>query len=139
MVSVKEILHGLKQKALTVCDNVCEQERPSATDSKLKEFVVVSIPVAIHEGVIGAVLDWWVHTTVEFEVYIKDKATSKNPNQMDIPRSDEIMRGLLDIFPFKIEGTDHTYNIFDPTVLYVGRTDNNGYHKTLIQATLTTI
>lgn len=136
MISVKDILQGIKTEVLTVCDTVYTQERPTATDNKLKAFVVVSLPVAFHEEVIGMVLDWWVHTTVQFEVFVKDKATNANPNQMDIPKTDTLLQDICGLFPMKVEGESHTYNIVDPDVLYIGRFDENGFHKTLIQATL---
>lgn len=139
MVSIKEILQGLKTNALTVCDTVYTQTRPSATNKKLNSFIVVSLPAALSEEIIGAVLDWWVHTIVYFEIYVKDKSTSANPDQVNIPESDKLITDVVNLFPIIIQGKEHTYTIADPDVMYFGRPDGNGFHETLIQATLTTI
>lgn len=139
MISIKEILQGLSTKAKTVCSTVYTQERPTAVAGGLNQFVVVSTPVGFHEEVHGAKLSWWTHTTVQFAIYVKDKATAANPNQMNIPSSDTIMQGIMDLIPFTIEGSTNTYNVVDPEILYAGRSDGNGFHVTLIQATLNTL
>lgn len=139
MVSIKEILQGLKDKALTVCSKVYTQERPTATDDGLASFIVVSVPTSLYEEIEGMSIGWWTHTAVQFEIYTKDKATAANPNQMNIPKSDSMFCDIMNLFPFTIQGQDVVYNVKSPEVLLVGRSDGNGFHFTLIQATLTTI
>lgn len=139
MVSIKEILQGLSTQAKTVCQTVYTQERPTATSGGLTSFIVVSLPTSFQEEIHGAKLSWWTHTVVQFSIYVKDKATAANPNQMNIPSSDTITQGIMDMIPFTIEGSTNTYNVVNPEIVYTGVSDGNGFHVTLIQATLNTL
>ena len=139
MVSITDILRGMKTQALTVCDTVYTQERPTAVSGELRRFIVVGIPTSMREEVMCSVYDWWTHCIVQFEIYVKDMMTNANPNQLNVVGADDLFRDVLSLFPFVIEGDEHRYHVTRPDVVYVGKTDDNGFHKTLIQAELSTI
>lgn len=139
MVSIKEILQGLSTQAKTVCQTVYTQERPTATSGSLTSFIVVSLPTSFQEEIHGGNLSWWTHTVVQFSIYVKDKATAANPNQMNIPLSDTLVQGVLETMPYTITCSTNTYNVVNPEIVYTGVSDGNGFHVTLIQATLNTL
>lgn len=139
MISVNDILKELKEACKAVCTTVDLQERASATNEGRNVFCVVSLPVSINDRVCGYHYDWFAKTGVEFEIYVKDRATASNPNSPNVPTMDELVNQMMSMFPMVFPDCDTPFRVVRPEIIYWGRTDYNGFHSTLIQAILDTL
>lgn len=123
-------------EARKVCAKTILQERPNATDSRLQEFIVVSLPYSTSNKTMGENDDWWLDMTVVFEIFVADRKTNQNPKEFNSPKMKELRDGLFALFPIKAEGK---FKIVRPRTVIPASSDGNGYHYTRIQAKLTTL
>ena len=135
MITPEDILETMDMTAQTVCKRTFLQERPNATDSKLTEFIVVSLPYSETRRTLGENDDWWLDVTVVFEIFVADRKTRDNPKEFDQPKMKELRTALFEKFPVKANG----YKIDFPRSLIPATSDGNGYHYTRIQAKMTTM
>lgn len=125
------------RRALNVCNVVVEDNRPNATDEKLTQFIVVSLPYASMNRILGEADDWWVDMTVVFDVYVADLKSAKKPNRTDSPTMEALRQRLYSQFPI----VDRTLGIkiTTPRTVVNSASDGNAYHYTRIQAKMTTL
>jgi hypothetical protein len=135
MVTPEDILEAMDKKAQTVCDRTFLQERPSATDAKLTEFIVCSLPYSFSNRTMGENDDWWLDLTVVFEVYVKDRTTAQNPKELNQPAMKRLRKAVYGLLPIVTE----QFKITRPRTVVVASSDGNGYHYTRIQAKMTTM
>lgn len=126
----------MDQEAKKVCSRTFLQERPNATDSKLKEFIVSSLPYSTVNRTLGENDDWWLDMTVVFEIFVSDKKTNKNPKEFDSVKMKELRRKLFELFPIVVP---EKFKIARPRTVIPASSDGNGYHYTRIQAKMTTM
>ncbi len=137
MIQAEDILEVMGQRAKSVCAKVYPQDRPNATDAKLTEFIVVSIPYSQSIKMLGENDDWWLDQTVVFEIYIADKKKASNPKEYNSVRMKELRSQLDGIFPMIDEY--RRFKITRPRVVVTASSDGNGYHFTRVQAKMTTM
>ena len=123
-------------EAKKVCPRTFLQERPNATDSKLTEYIVVSLPYSASNKMMGEDDDWWWDMTVCFEIFVADRKTNQNPKEFNLPTMKRLRTELEALFPIVKVGR---YKIVRPRVVIPASSDGNGYHYTRIQAKLTTM
>ena len=123
-------------EAKKVCKKTFLQERPNATDSKLSEFIVVSLPYSTSNKTMGEKDDWWIDLTVVFEIFVADRKTNQNPKEFNQPKMKELRENLFELFPILSQGR---FKIVRPRTVIPASSDGNGYHYTRIQAKLTTM
>lgn len=126
----------MDQEAKKVCGRTFLQERPNATDSKLKEFIVSSLPYSESNKTLGEKDDWWIDLTVVFEIFVADRKTDQNPKEFDSVKMKELRKNLFELFPIIRE---KQYKIDYPRTVIPASSDGNGYHYTRIQAKFTTM
>ena len=136
MVTIEDILRVMDERAQAVCSKTYLQERPNATTTSLKEFVVVSIPYSESRKTIGSD-DWWLDQTVCFEIYVADRKTASNPKEFNQPVMKRLRTSLFDIFP--ICDTTLGIKITSPRTVVPASSDGNGYHYSRVQAKMTTM
>lgn len=117
-----------------ICDKVFLLDRPESTSDELNSFIVLSLPSAIRNNEMddaGESDDY--STTAWFEVYVRDKVSSKNINAVDINALSEKVQKVKALFPINSE---HCV-IYDPDELM---TDSDGkqFHLTYIRAKIRT-
>lgn len=117
-----------------ICDKVFLLDRPESTSDELNSFIVISLPSAIRNNEMddaGESDDY--STTAWFEVYVRDKVSSKNINAVDINIISEKVQKVKALFPINAE---HCV-IYDPDELM---TDSDGkqFHLTYIRAKIRT-
>lgn len=117
-----------------ICDKVFLLDRPESTSDELNSFIVLSLPSAIRNNEMddaGESDDY--STTAWFEVYVRDKVSSKNINAVDINALSEKIQKVKALFPINAE---HCV-IYDPDELM---TDSDGkqFHLTYIRAKIRT-
>lgn len=126
----------MDHEAKKVCARTSLQERPSATDSKLKEFIVSSLPYSTSNKTLGENDDWWLDLTVVFEIFVADRKSNQNPKEFNSPRMKELRKNLFGLFPIIRPGK---FKIDYPRTVIPASSDGNGYHYTRIQAKFTTM
>lgn len=136
MITPEEILETMDLEAKKVCKKTFLQERPNATDSKLSEFIVVSLPYSTSNKTMGEKDDWWMDLTVVFEIFVADRKTNQNPKEFNQPKMKELRENLFERFPILSQGR---FKIVRPRTVIPASSDGNGYHYTRIQAKLTTM
>lgn len=115
-------------------DRLYCQDRPTAVDSRINSYVVISIPSAIVNNEIdpsGAYNDY--STTVLIEVYVRNKMSAKNPVGVDLDTMDEKVSNVMRLLPYENKGVQVTR----PEIV-MQSDDGSGFHVTLIRATLRT-
>lgn len=137
MIQAEDILEVMGRQAKSVCAKVYPQDRPNATDAKLTEFIVVSIPYSESIKMLGEDDDWWLDQTVVFEIYVADKKAAANPKQYNDKRMKTLRSQLTDLFPI-IDG-ERRFKITRPRMVITATSDGNGYHFTRVQAKMTTM
>lgn len=135
MITPEDILETMDLRAQTVCKRTFLQDRPSATDSKLKEFIVLSLPYSPTNKTMGEDDDWWIDVTVVFEIFVADRKNNQNPKEFNQPAMKELRKKVFDLFPIITD----KFKIVRPRTVIPASSDGNGYHYTRIQAKLTTM
>lgn len=135
MITPEDILETMDLRAKTVCKRTFLQDRPSATDSKLKEFIVLSLPYSPTNKTMGEDDDWWIDVTVVFEIFVADRKNNQNPKEFNQPAMKELRKKVFDLFPIITD----KFKIVRPRTVIPASSDGNGYHYTRIQAKLTTM
>lgn len=136
MITPEAILEVMDNKAQTVCKKTFLQERPSATNAKMTEFIVVSLPYSVTNKTLGEKDDWWIDITVVFEIFVADRKSNQNPKDFNSPRMGELREQLFGLFPIIEKGR---FKIVRPRTVIPASSDGDGYHYTRIQAKLTTM
>lgn len=134
MVNSRDILQDMYAAVKGICDKVFLLDRPESTSDELNSFIVISLPSAIRNNEMddaGESDDY--STTAWFEVYVRDKVSSKNINAVDINIISEKVQKVKALFPINAE---HCV-IYDPDELM---TDSDGkqFHLTYIRAKIRT-
>lgn len=136
MITPEDILETMDREAKKVCKKTFLQERPNATDSKLKEFIVCSLPYSESNKTLGENDDWWLDLTVVYEIFVADKKNNQDPKEFDSVKMKELRKSLFKLFPIFQKGN---FKIDYPRTVIPASSDGNGYHYTRIQAKFTTM
>lgn len=134
MISIKTLYFDVGNAMKGVCDRVFQRNRPKAVDKKINSYIVVFFPSSIYNNEMnsdGAYNDY--STTIQIEVYVKDKASADNPNTLDVSKVDDKVKSVIDRFPIS------TKNIIVTNPMITMQTDDgDGYSVTIIQGRLRT-
>lgn len=136
MITPEDILETMDMEARKVCSRTFLQERPNATNSKLKEFIVVSMPYSTVNRTLGESDDWWFDVTVVFEIFVADRKTAESPKEFNGTAMKKLRTALFELFPIIVP---NQYKIDFPRIVIPASSDGNGYHYTRIQAKMTTM
>lgn len=134
MVDIKQIYFDLGNAVKGICDKVYPRNRPKAVDTKIGSYIVVSTPYAIRNNEMnydGSYNDYT--TTVQIEVYVRDKASSANPNGFNPSEMSEKVKAILERFPIS---TDKII-VAKPNIA-IQSDDGDGFSVTIIQGRLRT-
>lgn len=134
MISIKTLYFDVGNAMKGVCDRVFPRNRPKSVDKKINSYIVVFFPSSIYNNEMnsdGAYNDY--STTLQIEVYVKDKASADNPNALDVSQVDDKVKSVMDRFPIS------TKNIIVTNPMITMQTDDgDGYSVTIIQGRLRT-
>lgn len=134
MVDIKQIYFDLGNAVNGICDKVYPRNRPKAVDTKIGSYIVVSTPYAIRNNEMnydGSYNDYT--TTVQIEVYVRDKASSANPNGFNPSEMSDKVKAILERFPIS---TDNII-VAKPNIA-IQSDDGDGFSVTIIQGNLRT-
>lgn len=134
MISIKTLYFDVGNAMKGVCDRVFPRNRPKAVDKKINSYIVVFFPSSIYNNEMnsdGSYNDYT--TTVQIEVYVKDKVSAGNPNELDVTHVDEKVKAVMGRFPISTE------NILVTNPRITMQTDDgDGFSVTIIQGRLRT-
>lgn len=134
MIRVKTIYYDIAGVVKNICDKTYYQDRPTAIDSKIGSYLVISLPSDIKNNELnpsGEYNDY--STTVLLEVYVRDKMSAQNPIGIDLKTMDEKVNAVMTSFPI------NTLNIqVTRPEIAMQSNDDSGFHITLIRAKLRT-
>lgn len=134
MISIKTLYFDVGNAIKGVCDRVFPRNRPKAVDKKINSYIVVFFPSSIYNNEMnsdGVYNDY--STTLQLEVYVKDKVSAENPNTLDVAQVDEKVKAVMDKFPIS------TKNLIVSNPRITLQTDDGaGFSVTIIQGRLRT-
>lgn len=136
MINVKEILQLMYSATSGVCSKRFLMERPESVETKVNDFLVLSLPHVIEDMEINQDGEYgYYNTTAEFDIFVRDNSKTNNPNNIDIAVMNTKVQALLRLFPIVVKGK---LLITSPRITLTTK-DGHGFHATLIQANLTTL
>ena len=136
MLEPEDILTLMGKEARKVCDTVVP-DRPNASTERLTSFIVVSLPYSILNKLIGENDDWWLDMTVTFEIYVADRQSASNPKEFNKDVMKSLRANLKALFP--MVDSARRFKITRPKTVIPFVSDGNGYHRSRIQAKMSTM
>lgn len=134
MVTGRDILQDMYNAVKGLSGKTFLIERPASTSDKLNSFIVCTLPSGIYNETIGDKGEYNMYsTTAQFEVYVRDKTSSSNLNEVDIVKLGKIVKSLKMLFPIT---TEHC--TFSKPTETLSISDGKQFHCTIIQAQVTT-
>lgn len=134
MISIKTLYFDVGNAMKGVCDRVFPRNRPKAVGKKINSYIVVFFPSSIYNNEMnsdGAYNDY--STTLQIEVYVKDKASADNPNALDVSQVDDKVKSVMERFPISTKNI-----IVTNPMITMQADDGDGYSVTIIQGRLRT-
>ena len=134
MISIKALYYGIAKAVSGICDKGYYQDRPTSVADRPDSYVVIYFPSSIYNNEIGQNGEYGdFDTTVQLEVYVRDKMSAENPIGIDISTMDEKVKRILSRFP--ISTSD--FSVTRPMIT-LQTNDDSGFHVTIIQGRLKT-
>ena len=134
MISIKDLYFDVGNAVNGICDRVYARNRPKSVDDRTDSYIVVFFPAGIYNNEMNDDGSYNDYTTVaQIEVYVRDKPSSKNPNNFNVSKVDEKVRAVLEKFPISTENI----LVISPQIT-LQTDDGNGFSVTIIQGKLRT-
>lgn len=134
MVDIKQIYFDLGNAVKGICDKVYPRNRPKAVDTKIGSYIVISVPYTIRNNEMNYDGSYnYYTTTIQIEVYVRDKASSANTNGFRPSEMSGKVNAVLERFPIS---TDNII-VTKPRVT-LQTDDGDGFSVTIIQGSLRT-
>lgn len=135
MVSIKTLYFDVGNAMKGICDKLYSRSRPKAVDTKkINSYIVVYFPSSIYNNEMNSsgVYNYFT-TTAQIELYVRDKASARNPNTFDVSSVDEKVQEIMGRFPIS------TKNLIVSNPRITLQTDDGaGFSVTIIQGRLRT-
>lgn len=132
MMTINTLYNDIGTAMKGICDKIYPKNRPNSVDEKISSYIVVRLPSGIYNQEIG----WGYNdftTTVQIEVYVRNKTSSKAPNGFDIKTTSDKVDKILSKFPISTKNI----TVAHPTIT-LQADDGNGFDVTIIQGKLRT-
>ena len=134
MISIKDLYFDVGNAVNGICDRVYARNRPKSVDDRTDSYIVVFFPAGIYNNEMNDDGSYNDYTTVaQIEVYVRDKPSSKNPNNFNVSKVDEKVRAVLEKFPISTENI----LVISPQIT-LQTNDGDGFSVTIIQGKLRT-
>lgn len=134
MISIKTLYFDVGNAVNGICDRVYARNRPKAVEDRPDSYIVVFFPSGIYNNEMNDDGSYNDYTTVaQIEVYVRDKSSSKNPNNFNVSKVDEKVRAVLEKFPISTENI----LVINPQIT-LQTDDGDGFSVTIIQGKLRT-
>ena len=134
MISIKDLYFDVGNAVNGICDRVYARNRPKSVEDRPDSYIVVFFPSGIYNNEMNDDGSYNDYTTVaQIEVYVRDKSSSKNPNNFNVSKVDEKVRAVLEKFPISTENI----LVISPQIT-LQTDDGDGFSVTIIQGKLRT-
>lgn len=134
MISIKTLYFDVGNAVNGICDGVYARNRPKSVEDRPDSYIVVFFPAGIYNNEMNDDGSYNDYTTVaQIEVYVRDKSSSKNPNNFNVSKVDEKVRAVLEKFPISTENI----LVISPQIT-LQTDDGDGFSVTIIQGRLRT-
>ena len=134
MISIKDLYFDVGNAVNGICDRVYARNRPKSAEDRPDSYIVVFFPAGIYNNEMNDDGSYNDYTTVaQIEVYVRDKSSSKNPNNFNVSKVDEKVRAVLEKFPISTENI----LVINPQIT-LQTDDGDGFSVTIIQGKLRT-
>lgn len=134
MISIKDLYFDVGNAVNGICDRVYARNRPKSVDDRPDSYIVVFFPAGIYNNEMNDDGSYNDYTTIaQIEVYVRDKPSSKNPNNFNVSKVDEKVRAVLEKFPISTENI----LVINPQIT-LQTDDGDGFSVTIIQGKLRT-
>ena len=134
MISIKDLYFDVGNAVNGICDRVYARNRPKSVDDRTDSYIVVFFPAGIYNNEMNDDGSYNDYTTIaQIEVYVRDKPSSKNPNNFNVSKVDEKVRAVLEKFPISTENI----LVISPQIT-LQTDDGDGFSVTIIQGKLRT-
>lgn len=134
MISIKDLYFDVGNAVNGICDRVYARNRPKSVEDRPDSYIVVFFPADIYNNEMNDDGSYNDYTTVaQIEVYVRDKSSSKNPNNFNVSKVDEKVRAVLEKFPISTENI----LVINPQIT-LQTDDGDGFSVTIIQGKLRT-
>lgn len=134
MMTIKQLYQDVFESVKGICDKTYLRSRPKSVEERIGSYIVVSLPYSIRNNEIsssGLYNDFI--TTVQIEIYVRDKVSASNPNGFNINVMDEKVERVRSKFPISTSNI----SVFNPAIT-MQDDDGDGFGVTIIQAALRT-
>ena len=134
MISIKTLYYDAGNAVKGICDKVYPRNRPKSVCDRPDSYIVVSFPSSIYNNEMnddGSFNDYT--TTVQIEIYVRDKASARNPNTLNVSAVSEKVSAVMTKFPIS---TDNII-VTKPRVT-LQTDDGDGFSVTIVQGLLRT-
>lgn len=133
-MTIKQLYQDVFESVKGICDKTYLRSRPKSVEERIGSYIVVSLPYSIRNNEIsssGLYNDFI--TTVQIEIYVRDKVSASNPNGFNINVMDEKVERVRSKFPISTSNI----SVFNPAIT-MQDDDGDGFGVTIIQAALRT-
>ena len=134
MLDLKDLYYDLGNAMKGICDRVYARNRPKSVSDRPDSYIVVKLPSVIINNEMnddGSFNDYT--TTAQIEVYVRDKASVRNPNTLNVAAASEKVSAVMRKFPIS---TDNII-VTKPRVT-LQTDDGDGFSVTIVQGSLRT-
>lgn len=134
MISIKALYNDVGNAMKGICDKVYAMSRPKAASDRPGSYIVVYFPSSIFNNEMngdGSYNDFT--TTVQIEVYVRDKVSARNPSVFDTITVDEKVGMVLKRFPI----VTSNLTVTKPRVT-LQTDDGDGFSAVIVQGLLRT-
>ena len=134
MMTIKQLYQDVFESVKGICDKTYLRSRPKSVEERIGSYIVVSLPYSIRNNEMndsGAYNDY--STTVQIEIYVRDKASASNPNGFNVNVMNEKVEKVRAVFPISTENV-----LAISPVITMQDDDGDGFGVTIIQARLRT-
>ena len=99
-MDIKQTYYDIGNAVKGICEKTYARSRPKSVDGRPESYIVVKLPYSIRNGEMdfsGAYNDYT--TTVQIEIYVRDKVSARNPNGADVPGLSSKVEAVMAKFP----------------------------------------
>lgn len=134
MIDIKSIYYDIGNAVKGICDKTYAKNRPKSIDETVGSYIVVFMPSVIRNTEISDGGEYNAYaTTVQIEIYVRDKASASNANGFVLKDMDEKIKKVLKVFPIVTDNIVVTH----PQIT-MQDDDGDGFSVTIIQGRLRT-
>lgn len=134
MMTIKQLYQDVFESVNGICDRTYLRRRPKSVDKRIGSYIVVALPYTIVNNEIsdsGVYNDFT--TTAQIEIYVRDKVSASNPNELNVNVMSEKVAEALSMFPISTSNLSVT-----SPVVTMQDDEGDGFGVTIIQARLRT-